>query len=198
VKQVGVVTRADMDRLKAQLLQQLQQRAFVELQNQLGEQEFLPPESMTTEILAEVYDQFLDAEADVLHLQMRILAAGTAVDRANANLLAYEALKEQIPATYELRSDEISFSLGEEVGIEGRSVLLGATASAPLVIELDRQQVRSAVAGLSADEATRALSHTFDLDAPPVVEVLPDWIEGWEWLDRVPLLPFRIQVVVLE
>ena len=61
-----------MDRLKAQLLQQLQQRAYVELQNQLGEQEFLPPESMTTEIMAEVYDQFLDAEADVLHLQMRI------------------------------------------------------------------------------------------------------------------------------
>ena len=30
VRQVGVVTRADMDRLKAQLLQQLQQRAYVD------------------------------------------------------------------------------------------------------------------------------------------------------------------------
>ncbi|MGC9335594.1 MAG: baseplate J/gp47 family protein, partial [Anaerolineae bacterium] len=47
VRQVGVVTRADMDRLKAELLQKLQQRAYVELQNQLGDQEFLPPESMT-------------------------------------------------------------------------------------------------------------------------------------------------------
>jgi hypothetical protein len=30
------------------------------------------------------------------------------------------------------------------------------------------------------------------------VEVLPDWIKRWEWLDRVPWLRFRIQVLVLE
>jgi hypothetical protein len=199
VKQVGVVTRADMDRLKAQLLQQLQQRAFVELQNQLGEQEFLPPESMTTEIMAEVYDQFLDAEADVLHLQMRILATGTAVDRANANLLAYEALKERIPATYELQSDQITFGLDEEdIEMEGRTVILEVTASAPLIVEINRGEVRSTVAGLNADEATQALTESFALDAPPSVEVLPDWIKRWEWLDRVPLLGFRIQVLVLE
>lgn len=199
VKQVGVVTRADMDRLKAQLLQQLQQRAYVELQNQLGEQEFLPPDSMTTEIMAEVYDQFLDAEADVLHLQMRILATGTAVDRANANLLAYEALKERIPATYELQSEEITFGLDEEnVRMDGRSVILDVVASAPLVVDIDRGQVRSAVVGLKASEAERVLVEAFALDAPPAVEVVPEWIKRWEWLDRVPLLSFRIQVLVLE
>jgi hypothetical protein len=171
----------------------------VELQNQLGEQEFLPPESMTTEIMAEVYDQFLDAEADVLHLQMRILATGTAVDRANANLLAYEALKERIPATYELQSDQITFGLDEEdIEMEGRTVILEVTASAPLIVEINRGEVRSTVAGLNADEATQALTESFALDAPPSVEVLPDWIKRWEWLDRVPLLGFRIQVLVLE
>ena len=199
VKQVGVVTRADMDRLKAQLLQQLQQRAYVELQSQLGEQEFLPPESMTIEIMAEVYDQFLDAEADVLHLQMRILATGTAVDRANANLLAYDALKDRIPATYELQSDEITFSLDEEnVQMEGRSVIMEVTASAPLIVDIDRGEVRAAVAGLNVEDATQILIESFVLDAPPVVEVLPDWIKRWEWLDRVPFLSFRIQVLVLE
>jgi len=199
VKQVGVVTRADMDRLKAQMLQQLQQRAYVELQSQLGEQEFLPPESMTTEIMTEVYDQFLDAEADLLHLQMRILATGTAVDRANANLLAYEALKEQIPATYALESDQITFSLDEEdVRMDGRNVILDVTASAPLVVDIDRGQVRSSVAGLKVDEAVQALGEQFTLDAPAGVELSPEWIKRWDWLQRVPLLPFRIQVVVLE
>lgn len=199
VKQVGVVTRADMDRLKAQLLQQLQQRAFMELQGQLGEQEFLPADSMTTEIMAEVYDQFLDAEADVLHLQMRILATGTAVDRANANLLAYEALEEMIPATYELQSVEITFGLDEEnVRMDGRSVIVEVSASAPLVVNIDRGAVRSTVAGLKADEAEQILVESFALDAPPAVEVLPEWIKRWEWLDRVPLLSFRIQVLVLE
>jgi hypothetical protein len=199
VKQVGVVTRADMDRLKAQLLQQLQQRAYVELQSQLGEQEFLPPESMTVELMAEVYDQFLDSEADVLHVQMRILATGTAVDRANANLMAYDALKDQIPATYELQSGEITFSLDEEnVQMEGRTVIIEVKASAPLIVEIDRGQVRSAVAGLNVEDATRTLTESFSLAAPPLVEVLPDWIKRWEWLDRVPYLSFRIQVLVLE
>jgi hypothetical protein len=199
VRQVGVVTRADMDRLKAQLLQQLQQRAYMELQGQLGEQEFLPPDSMTTEIMAEVYDQFLDAEADVLHLQMRILATGTAVDRASANLLAYEALKERIPATYELQSEEIAFEMDEEqVQMDGRSVLLEVKASAPLIVDIDRAEVRSTVSGMTEDEATQALEDSFALDAPPSIEILPDWIKRWEWLDRVPVLRFRVQVVVLE
>jgi hypothetical protein len=194
-----VVTRADMDRLKAQVLQQLQQRAFVELQSQLGEQEFLPPDSMTTEILAEVYDQFLEAEADVLHLQMRIIASGTAVDRANANLLAYEALKERIPSTYELKTEEISFSIDEQdVRIDGRSVILDVSAAAPLVVDIDRADVRSLVEGLTAEEAEQALTDSFALDAPPVVVVKPEWIKRWEWLDRVPYLPVRIQVIVLE
>jgi hypothetical protein len=198
VKQVGVVTRADMDRLKAQMLQQLQQRAYVELQTQLGEQEFLPPESMTIEIMSEVYDQFLDSEADVLGLTMRIFASGTAVDEANAKLLAYQALKAEIPATYELQSEEITFGLSDEVRIDGRSVVVGATASAPLVVDVDRGAVRSAVAGLTVGEAEQALAQSFTLDAPPAVEVQPDWIKRWKWLDRVPLLPFRIQVVVLD
>jgi hypothetical protein len=199
VKQVGVVTRADMDRLKAQLLQQLQERAYVDLLAQLGEQEFLPDESMTIEIMAEVYDQFLDAEADVLHLQMRILATGTAVDRANANLLVYKALQEKIPAAYELKSEEVAFELDEEdVGIEGRVVVLEVTASAPLIVDIDRGEVRSTVTGLTAEEAEQELADSFALDAPPEVIVEPDWIKRWEWMDRVPLLPFRIQVVVLE
>jgi hypothetical protein len=198
VKQVGVVTRADMDRLKAQLLQQLQQRAYLELQGQLGQQEFLPAESMTVEILTEVYDQFLDAESDVLGLQMRILAMGTAVDRANANLLAYEALKDRIPATYELQSEEIAFGLDEQVRMDGRAILLEVMASAPLVVEIDRNTVRSAIAGLTMNEAITVMDDLFPLEASPVVQVQPEWIKRWEWLNRVPFLPFRIQVVVLE
>lgn len=198
VKQVGVVTRADMDRLKSQMLQQLQQRAYIELQSQLNEGEFLPPESMTVEIMSEVYDQFLDAEADLLHLTMRIYASGTAVDRANAQLLAYQVLKERIPVTYELQSEEITFDVSEEVRLDGRSVLVDVTASAPLIVEVDRSEVRSAVLGLTAQEAAQVLAETVSLDAPPVVEVGPEWIKRWEWLDRVSYLPFRIQVVVLE
>jgi len=130
---------------------------------------------------------------------MRILATGTAVDRANANLLAYEALKERIPETYTLESEQITFTLDEEdVRMDGRNVIMDVTASAPLVVDIDRSKVRSAVAGLKADEAVKTLGEQFTLDAPAAVELSPNWIKRWAWLERVPLLPFRIQVVVLE
>jgi hypothetical protein len=187
-----------MDRLKEQLFEQLQQQAYLELQGQLGEQEFLPPESLTFEILSEVYDQFLDAEADVLHLQMRILATGTAVDQANANLLAYDSLLEKIPVTYELESEEVAFDLSDELRMDGRAVILEVTASAQLVADVDRRAARSAVAGLSVDEATQILASSFALSAPPQVEVTPTWLKRWEWFERLPFPSFRIQVVVLE
>jgi len=198
VKLVGVVTRVDMDRLNVQVFDELQQHAFLELQSQLSEQEFLPPESLTFEIMSETYDQFLDTQADVLHLQMRILARGTAVDQANANLMAYDSLKEQIPPTYELESEEVSFDHSEEVRMDGRAVLIDVTASAQLVADVDQSAARSAVAGLPADEASQILADSFALDAPPQVVVMPDWIKRWDWLDRVPFPPFRIQVIVLE
>jgi hypothetical protein len=198
VKQVGVVTRADMDKLKGVLLEQLEQRAFGQLQGLLVGQEFLPAESMTIEILSEVYDQFLDAQADTLKLTMRIYAAGTAVDGAQARLLAEQSLKAKIPSSYMLESEEIAFRLDDEVQIDGRKVLLVTEASAALVTDVDRGQVRSLAAGLEIEEAVRVLSDTLTLGAPPAIVVEPEWIKRFRWLDRVPYLPFRIQVLVLR
>jgi hypothetical protein len=42
------------------------------------------------------------------------------------------------------------------------------------------------------------LAEAFPLEERPLVQVEPDWIKRWEWLDRVPFAPFRVQVVVLE
>lgn len=198
VKQVGVVTRADMERLNAQLLQRLEQRASIELQAQLAEGEFLPAESVTVEILSEVYDQFLEAQADVLGLTMRVAASGAAVDVAKANLLASQSLEAKIPDTYDLTSEEISFELDEQIRMDGWISVLQVTASAQLVAGVDRGAIRSAASGLSEDEATQVLAESFALGARPIVEVHPEWIKRWPWLDRVPFVPFRVQVVVME
>jgi hypothetical protein len=198
VKQVGVVTRADMDRVKAQLFEDLEQRAIAGLRDELSEQEFLPLESVTIEILTEVYDQFLDAEADVLGLQMRILATGTAVDKASANLMTLDVLKDQIPDSYELESEDVEFGLSQEVAMEGRSVIVEASASAQLVSDVDRRQVRTLAAGLTKEEAREVISATLALASEPEILVWPNWLERWERLYRVPYLPFRIQVIVVE
>ena len=82
--------------------------------------------------------------------------------------------------------------------MDGRAVLIDVSASAPLVSGVNRAEVRSTIAGLDVEAAQEVLSNTVALSAPPLIEVEPEWIKRWEWLNRVPLLPFRIQVIVLE
>ncbi len=76
--------------MRSILLQQLRQQAISELQGQLGEQEFIPEESINVFPLDETYDRFVGEQADVLGLKMRVAARGTVdwrVTMANALIL---------------------------------------------------------------------------------------------------------------
>jgi hypothetical protein len=205
VKQVGVVTQADKERLKSALLQQLQQRAFADLQSQLEPAEVLPPESLVAEVLSEDYDQFVGADADNLTLRMRLWAAGTVYSDEQARTLAYDALKLQVPVGYELDPDSLAFEVGEVVRMDGRQPVFRVTARGRAVAGLETGAVRDLVAGQSAGEAEAALAANLLLGAPPEVQVGPvwlferfPWLERWPLMGRVPLLPFRIQVLVAE
>jgi len=73
VRQVPSVTQADKDRLRAALLQQVQQRALAQMQDKLGEQEYLLPESLAVaEILDETYDRFVGEEAPSLDCRYKL------------------------------------------------------------------------------------------------------------------------------
>ncbi|MCK4472321.1 MAG: baseplate J/gp47 family protein, partial [Anaerolineae bacterium] len=80
VKQVGMVTAADQERLKTVLLQQLQQAAYSQLSEQLEEGEFLASESVALDhIVTEEYDKPIEEQADILSLEMEVMFRGTAV-----------------------------------------------------------------------------------------------------------------------
>ena len=87
VRQVGVVTQADKDQARTILIQQLQQKAMANLTSELGEQEYIPPESIRVFPLDETYDRFVGEQADVLGLKMRVAARGTVLAANNANAL---------------------------------------------------------------------------------------------------------------
>jgi hypothetical protein len=88
--------------------------------------------------------------------------------------------------------------MGDQFRIEGRTVLFDVGASAALISEVDRGAVRSLAAGRRVEEAEQELTDNLSLGAPPQIVVQPDWIKRWSWLDRVPYLRARIQVVVLR
>ncbi len=168
VKQVGVVTQADKERLKSALLQQLQQRAYSDLQGSLEPGEVLPPESLVAEVLAEDYDQFVGSEADQL---TSACGCGRLVQPTaeNARTLAYEALKLQVPVGYDLDPDSLVFEVSDAAdGWPAAGVLARASGRAETGVETG--SIRELIAGQTAEEAEAALAEPA-VGAPPEVRV---------------------------
>ena len=193
VAPAGVVTRADKDRLWAIVLQQFYQKGYDQLVADLGEQEFIPPESVVVLPLEGTFDPSLDGEVtDMLRLEMRAVVRGTAVAGQHANQLALAALQADVPEGYRLDPASLEFVMEEVVGVAEQAVIFRMRASGTAGAQIDADQVVSDVRGLPTEEAQSLLSQRFPLEGEPAVTVEPDW------LGRLPWLPFRIEVTVVE
>lgn len=190
VQQTGVVTRADKERLRAMLLQQLQQEAYTMMQADLKEQEFVPPESLQIIPLDETYDKFVDEVSDSLSLEMHVVARGTAIAGLEANKLALRALEGKVLPGYTLVPQGLQFKPGEVLDAKDEAVSFVMEASGYMVAEINTGDVAGEIRGLEVPEAERYLSQKLPLGSLPRVEINPDW------LGRMPFFPFRIQVVV--
>jgi hypothetical protein len=189
----GVVTRADKDRLQAIVLQQIQQEGYSRLLEDLGEQEFIPPESLIVIPLDTVYDPSLDGEVtEQLALEMRAVVRGTAIGGQNANQLALAALQTQVLPNYRLDPRSLGFVAGEVVGVENRAVSFQMHASGVAVAQIDGRQVAGDVRGMPIEEAQQLLRQRLPVSGEPTVVVEPDW------LGRLPWFPFRIVVDIQE
>jgi len=189
----GIVTRADKDRLQAIVLQQIQQEGYSLLLEELAEQEFIPPESLIVIPLDAVYNPSLDGEVtSLLTMEMRAVVRGTAVAGQNANQLALAALQSQVPPNYLLDPQSLEFVAGSVTGVEDQVVKFEVQAAGTAVAQIDERQVASAVSGLPTEEAISYLRQRLPLAEEPLVVVEPDW------LGRLPWLPFRIAVELVE
>ncbi len=192
VRQVGVVTQADKDRLKASLLQELQQRAYARLLEQLKEQEFIPPQSLVVVVIDEIYDTFVEEEADALGLKMRIRASGTAYGGHHANILVLHRLQVRVKEGYRLIQQGLEFRPGEVTKVENRKVTFVMKASGLVAAQIDASGVRDLIRGQPVAAAEEYLHQRLPLREKPTIQVTP------HWLGRVPWLPFRIHISVEE
>jgi hypothetical protein len=196
VAQVPAVTQSDYDRLRAALLQELQQRAYAEIQTDplinLSETEFVVPESLQVVlVLDETYDKFIGEQAEAVGLDMRVVVQGVVADERTARQVIYAALAQKIGPGYRIGGDTLDFRRGEVTNIdENRRVTFIMHGTGEVATAIDPAAVRAAIAGKRLDEAQQILMRQFRLDGPPVITPWPGF---WK---RLPLLPFRIQVEV--
>lgn len=194
VTEAPAVTKDDYERLRAALLQQLQQRAYAEMSSPdwIGPAEFIAIDSLAVVlVLEETYSEYIGQPAESVSLEMRVVVQGVVVDEQYARQVAYAALAERVGRGFRILDDTLTFVRGDELGVDdARRVTFLMTGAGDIASAIDEQWVRTQVTGLPLDRAIGNLNAALPLEQPPRIELWPNW------LGRMPLLPIRIDVTV--
>ena len=195
VKKASMVTQEDKNRLRALLLQQLQQKAYEAMTVEMDEGEFIPVESLQVEvILVENYDKFVAEIADTLGLEMRVVVSGVVIDEADATPLMLKILRNQVRSGFDLLPETCRLQRSELVGVrqEDRAVQFIMEGSGVMAAHMDVPLIQEAIRGQTPEYALNYLRANVPLRAEPQVALTPEWLP----LHRIPWLPLRINVIV--
>ena len=192
-KRVGIVSPADCDRLRASMMQRLQQEAYSRLVAGLVSGEWIPPDSVDVVIVQETFDKKVGEQAEMLRLTMKVRVSGLAVDGQAARALLSRLMDTRRTAGLVL--SDATLEVQQPVGratVSGQTVRFKAAGSALLVPALDVAEVSKRLAGQDRQEALRWLEGLCAQRKPPIVAVQPTW---WP---RLPWLASRIRVELGE
>ncbi len=183
-----IVTAEDQEQLLTDLKARVEDQALAALQAEVEAGEWLSPDSVQTYVIAQVFDQYQDSEADELGLTLRVLVQGVAVAESEMQEATLNALENAIPEEGRLVADTITFQRNPGATASGRTVDFAITAAGDYVVPVDPQEVRSAVTGMTSEEAGQMLEERWLLNGPPEIYQDPAWISA------LPRFPSRIQV----
>jgi hypothetical protein len=191
-RRAGIVTEADKDRLRAVLLQEVQQIGYENLQVDLTPGEFIPPESIEVIVLDVTYNRFSGDFAIDLGGEIYAVVRGTVVNGFYANQLAYAALQDDVPLGYVLSLDALQFRAGGLTDVTNRAVTFPVFAEGVAVADFEERKIARQIRAMPIGQAQALLGEQWPLDGVPGIDVEPNW------LGRLPFFGFRIRVVVRE
>jgi hypothetical protein len=189
IRQARSVTQADLDRLRAQVLQQLFQLSKAEIANWMTESEFLAEESLTLfSVLEEDYNGYVGEQADAVEMRMTALIQGFVVDTTEGYGVVYTTLTNETPPGYRLLPETIiPPRRGEvlQVDEQGRiTFLMQGRATIAAVVDVDL--VTETIRGQPVDQAGAWILTHVAVRREPEFDIWP------AWLGRLPYLPVRI------
>ncbi len=187
-RRVPIVTYADLDTLRAMLVEQLQAQAYEQLIQQLGAGEFVPANTLTAEVMSLDYDQYVDQQSDVLSGTMRLVVRGLAVNDVHLKQLARARITAQAGGDVELIEDTLEMEQVGDIRVEDAWVEIDMRATAAVVPTVDYDDVRAHTRGRTAEQAAEWLETNLALASAPRIEIKP---EGWP---RMPILDGRYAI----
>lgn len=194
-----VVSPADQQRLLATLRQQLQARAYVEMQPRLNESQFIVLE--TVHIAEERSDwTTFSAQpgdiADTLSLTMRAVVEAVAVGEQFGRQIVYAQMSNRIAVGQFIKPETVAYERGavSDVNLQTGQVVFTMRGSGIVTEQINADQVRERLAGRTLNDATAYLVNEIHLaeGTLPTIALTPDW------LGQMPLLPMRITIQIIE
>ncbi len=195
VREQKIVTQNDRTKVLALARDQLTSNALADIK--LTPTQFIAPGSI--QILEErpewtTFSAFVGDHTDTLTLTLRARIQALLIDELPARKVAYANLARQLQ-NRQIVVDSVSYQRGR-VGVVDKNgqVAFLLTASADAVSSIDPQQVRDRITGVSVPDALARLQRDYLLDPrhPPQIDLL------LPFLNRLPVLPIRIDVTVVQ
>jgi hypothetical protein len=192
LKMASVVTSDDRARVRAILLQRMQQEGIGRLKEDLDPLDFPVPESVMVIPLSETYDKFTEEVADQLELSMRVVVRALVVSGKDTNLLALRELEYQVPNRMSLVASTLQFQIGQVEKIEETAVEFPMLARGTAIASIDARALTRGIIGKPLSQAIEYLGQNVMLAEPPTISVSP------VWLVRVPILANRVHLTVTK
>lgn len=190
------VTEDDRQRLQTELLERLRRDAAAELADRARLNPLLAPGDVLltpqpefVRIAAASFNPAVNGPAPELTLELRAEFQALIVPAADFEAFAAAILAANLPPGYLALADSLTIeqlSLPQPTPAGGYTWDLRLTRLAQA--DPQEEELAALVRGLEPAQAARRLEETLALVQPAQISLFP------EWLPRLPLLPFRIQV----
>lgn len=194
---VRVITEGDITRLEAMVRQQIQARAFSEIEPRLSESQFIILESIR---IAEERDDWktysgsVNDIADTITLSMKSVVEAVAVDEQFARQIAFGQLSSAIPSGRVIVPETLVYARGASQLLSDGDIAFQITIEAEIVAPIQVDEISRQIAGRSVGNALTYLLNDVRLQSGEV----PQITLSPNWLRRMPILPFRIVILTEE
>ncbi len=191
-RSTSISTAADRARLRESLLDDLREKALLQVPLTLDAGDVAFPDTLAVaQVLTETYIPAEGQPGDLVTLNLRIQFQIQFASATDLQSLAAEVMNASLPAGSELAAGSIKISTsGTPVTDSDGVTRWQATAVRSIRRRIDPLQSAQLISGKKVSEAGRILSENYPLESRPLIRIFPAW---WPWL---PWLQFRINTVI--
>lgn len=193
-REIPSVQASDADRkhVKAELMKDLEEQARALLADEMEGGDILFEDTFeVTQVLLEEYDPPPGAASAKLTLTMEVEFSVLYAAASDLTELAALALNASLPSGFAAASEALTVKpVSQPTVDEDGSTRWTVRAERQIVQQFNAAQVTQMIQGIRSDRAQALLKQNLQLEDAPEVILSPAW---WPW---VPIVPFRISVVV--